>query len=111
MDNRLLSPYLSAGDNEVKLVITLIGAYGPMLAVMLDSCTIKPKQSGIKGIKRWGIAVQVFLIINMIWWVSTEKFGAFDPNNIALLTSKLVLAFLVAFVISGVFSCISGLGS
>ena len=100
----LLSPYLSAGDNDAKLVITLIGAYGPALAAIFVSGIANPEQSGIRSVTRWGIAVPVFLVVNMIWLVSTEKYGSFDPSNLVLFTSKLVLAAFVAFVISGIFS-------
>ena len=99
-----LSPYLSGGNNNTKLVITLIGAYGPALAAIFVSGMANPGRSGIKSVKRWGTAVLVFLVVNMIWLVSTEKFGPFDLGNLILFTSKQVLAVLVAFVISGLFS-------
>ena len=40
----LLSPVLSAGDSNAKLVITLIGAYGPSLAAIFVSSILNGKR-------------------------------------------------------------------
>ena len=100
----LLSPVLSTGDDDTKLVITMIGAYGPGLAAILVSGMANPKRSGIKSARRWIVFILVFFFINLIWLLSTEKYGPFDLSNLVLFTSKQVLAALVALVISGVFS-------
>jgi membrane protease YdiL (CAAX protease family) len=100
----LLSPVLSADNDNTKLVFTLIGAYGPALAAMFVSSMATPELSGIRHMRRWGVFVSVFLLVNLIWLLSSEKFGSFNPRNLALFTSKLILAVFVAYVISGVFS-------
>ena len=100
----LLSPVLSAGDSNAKLVIILIGAYGPSLAAIFVSSIAGPERSGIKSVKRWVVFVSVFLIVNLIWLLSTEKFGSFNPSNPVLFIWKQVLAALVALVISCIFS-------
>jgi len=103
-----LSPVLSTGDNDAKLVITLIGAYGPAFAAIIVSSITSPERSGIKSVRRWGVFVLMFLIVNVIWLLSTEKFGSFNPGNSVLFASKLILAVFVAFVISGMFSSRKG---
>ncbi len=100
----LLSPNVSAGDDNAKLVITLIGIYGPALAAMFVSGMANPERSSIKSVRRSVLFLAVFLMVDLIWLLSMEKFGSFDPSNLVLFTSKQVLAALVAFVISGVYS-------
>jgi len=104
----LLSPAIGHGDEHTRLVITLIGAYGPALAAMCVSSIVGPGSSGIKGVKRWQVFILVFAAADLVWLLSTEKFGPFDPGNLVLFTSKQVLAALVALVISGVWSSRAG---
>ena len=104
----LLSPAISRGDDNTKLVVTLIGAYGPALAAMCVSSIVGPERSGIKNVKRWLVFILVFAVADLVWLLSTEKFGPFDPSNLVLFTSKQVLAALVALVISGVLSSREG---
>lgn len=106
-----LSSIVSAGDRNAKLVIDLIGAYGPALAAIFVSGLVGPERSGVRCVKRWVLFVLVFLTVNLIWLLSAEKFGPFDAGNPILLTSKLAMAALAAFVISGVFSSRSGVRS
>lgn len=103
-----ISPVLSAGDNNAKLVITLIGAYGPALAAIFVSGISSPERTGIKSVRRLCVFVLVFLTVNLIWLLSAEKFGSFDPGNLVLFTSKMAMAALVAFVISSIFSSRKG---
>lgn len=106
-----LSPAVSDGDRNAKLVIDLIGAYGPALAAILVSGQVGPERSGVRSVKRWLLFLLVFLFVNLIWLLSAEKFGPFDASNPILLTSKLAMAALVAFVISGIYSSRSGVRS
>lgn len=104
----LLSPALSAGDDNAILLITLIGAYGPALAAIFVSGTANPERSEIKSGRRGPVFIAVLLIVNLVWLLSTQKFGSFDPGNFALFFPKQVLAALVALVISGIFSSRKG---
>jgi hypothetical protein len=104
----LLSPALSAGDDNAKLVITLIGAYGPALAAIFVSGIASPERLDINTGRRTRVFIPVFLIVNLIWLLSTQKFGSFDPRNFVLFSSKQVLAALVALVISGIFASRKG---
>ena len=60
-------------------------------------------KSGIKSVKRWAAFVVVFLIVNLIWLLSSEKFGSLDPGNLILFIPKQIIAVLVAYVISRIF--------
>ena len=104
----LLSPVLSGGDEDTKMVVTLIGAYGPALAAMLVSGMVSPEPAGIPSARRWLVFILVFSIADLIWFLSTEKFGPFDLSNPVLFGSKQVLAACVAIVISGIFSSRKG---
>ena len=104
-----LSSVVSAGDRDAKLVIDLTGAYGPALAAIFVSGLVGPEPSGVRSVKRWALFVPIFVITNLIWLLSAEKFGPF--SNPILFASKLVMAALVAFVISGIFSRKSGVRS
>ena len=99
-----LSRLLNVNDSYTKLVITLIGAYGPSLAAILVTNMSSRAKTNTGKIKQWIAFSLIFLAVNLLWLVSAEKFGPFNNSNMLLLSSKLVLAFLVAFVVSGIFS-------
>jgi membrane protease YdiL (CAAX protease family) len=99
-----LSPALAAGDHNALLVLTLIGAYGPALSAIFVAGRAMPDRSPVSGVRRWWVFIVVFLLVDLIWLLSTDKFGSFEPRNPVLFTSKLVLSGLGAFVISGIFS-------
>ena len=100
----LLSPTLSAGDDYARLAITCIGAYGPALAAFLVSGVAGPERSIGGNRRRWGVFVLVILTTNVIWLLSTDKFGPFNLGNPFLFASKQILGALAALVISGPFS-------
>jgi membrane protease YdiL (CAAX protease family) len=99
-----LSPGLSAGDEHAKLVITLIGAYGPALAAMLVSGITKPDRLDINKGRRVRVFLLVFIFANLIWLFSKDKFGPFDQGDTVLFCWKQVLAAIVAMVISAIYS-------
>lgn len=104
----LLSPNLSANDDNALLVMTLMGTYGPALAAMFVSGVADPERLDIEPGRRGRVFIAVFLAVNLIWFLSTQKFGPMDPGNFILFASKQMLAALAALVISGIFSSRKG---
>jgi membrane protease YdiL (CAAX protease family) len=101
-----LSAVLGVKNTTYLMLLGVIGAFGPAAAAIIISAILRPEPSGIPALKRWGMCAILFCLILpfAVFWPALKG----SPTDPVFVTLCAILAFLSAFVISGIFGRIKG---